>query len=289
MLRVEAIQEEQYSEKMVPRRASKVPLFRPNEAVVPIMLESSIYYAHAMVETHRRLFAHSKAEYVSRCGGTLMFVSSNSPLSQLMSFGISEPVSAEDIEFVREYFGSRQAELRFRLTPFTHPSLHNALASVPTVFEGTGFQVFRPLKQDYKPGPSNIETRPIESAEQWRELFVEAFYDGNSSTDNEELALTIFNCPKTVVVGAWIDGRLAGGGAVNVRVELASLNAACTLPEYRGRGVQRALIKARLGIAARHNCQLAMSSVTPASESLRNHLREGFEIAYPTTVFRVIK
>ncbi len=286
MLFREAVQEEIGTEDAHPNRKVMVPLFRPNASVVPRMLDGSIVYAKSMVEAHRNLYPNSKAEYSLCCGGVLMFVSPNSPLTQTLSFGVSQPVSAEDLEFARDFFVSRGAEFRFRLTPFTHPTLFDSIASLQLTFEGTGVQVFLPLTHAPVAEPSGIETRPIEKQEEWLKLFSAAFYGGGFNPDIEELGLTIFHSHRTHILGAWIDGKLAGGATVSFHNQLASLNAACTLPEFRGRGIQKALIKTRLAMALENNCNMAMSSVTPASISLHNYLREGFEIAYFTTLFR---
>ena len=286
MLFREAVQEETGTEGANPNRKVMVPLFRPNASVVPRTLDGSMVYAQAMVEAHRKLYPYSKAEYSLRCGGVLMFVSPHSPLTQTLSFGVSQPVSAKDLEFAREFFASRGAEFRFRLTPFTHPTLFDAISNLQLTFEGTGVQVFRTLTHGPKAEPSAIETRPIEKQGDWLKLFSSAFYGGACNPEVEELGLTIFHSNRTHILGAWVDGTLAGGATVSFHNQLASLNAACTLPEFRGRGIQKALIKTRLAMALENHCSMAMSSVTPASISLHNYLREGFEIAYFTTVFR---
>lgn len=286
MLFREAIQEETGSAGSTIERGERGPLFQPNAAVVPRVLEGCLLYAKSMVETHRRLFKSSQAEYVESCGGMLMFVSPDSPLTQVLSLGIAQSVSSKEIEFVRDFLHSRGAQFRYRVTPFTHPSVHSVMASLDVTFESSGFQIFRKVKPDYKAAASSVETGALDSVEDWKRIFIAAFYCGETSQEIEELALTLFHASNTRIAGAWIDGKLAGAATVCFLNGLASLNAACTLPEFRRRGVQRALIQKRLEIAAQHGCNLAMSSVAPASISLRNHLREGFEIAYPTMVFK---
>ena len=64
---------------------------------------------------------------------------------------------------------------------------------------------------------------------------------------------------------------------------IAALGAA-TLPEFRGRGVQTALINRRLWAAAQQGSEYAVVSTTPGSGSQRNMERRGFRLAYSKIV-----
>jgi len=59
---------------------------------------------------------------------------------------------------------------------------------------------------------------------------------------------------------------------------VASFGGAGTLPEFRNRGVQKALLLARLAKAAEHGCDLAMVATMPGSGSQRNVERQGFRV-----------
>jgi GNAT superfamily N-acetyltransferase len=65
---------------------------------------------------------------------------------------------------------------------------------------------------------------------------------------------------------------------------VASLSGAGVLPAWRGRGLQRALVQARLAWAARRGCEIATSAVEPGGASQRNLERAGFRVAYPKAV-----
>jgi GNAT superfamily N-acetyltransferase len=61
---------------------------------------------------------------------------------------------------------------------------------------------------------------------------------------------------------------------------VAVLAGASTVPAWRGRGAQGALLRARLAHAASIGCDLAMMGAAPGSASQRNGERAGFRIAY---------
>ncbi|OXM16867.1 GNAT family N-acetyltransferase [Paenibacillus herberti] len=95
-------------------------------------------------------------------------------------------------------------------------------------------------------------------------------------TNNEML----MDCPDW---SYWI-GELSGNpvsvGVMHMKDELANLTFAGTLPEFRGRGFQQALIQARLNEAEAQGCSLAASQCVPYSGSMRNMQRVGMNLAF---------
>ena len=84
---------------------------------------------------------------------------------------------------------------------------------------------------------------------------------------------------------ARLDGKVAGGATLAIREGLAGLFGASTLPAFRNRGVQTALLGARLSRAAAAGCDLAVSLAAPGSTSQRNIVREGFSVLYTRVKF----
>ena len=75
------------------------------------------------------------------------------------------------------------------------------------------------------------------------------------------------------------DYREAGDQDWALRVVRAGVKTA-VLPEFRGRGVQRALTAARLRIALERGCLLAKMDVRAGTVSHQNAVRCGFQVAY---------
>ena len=84
---------------------------------------------------------------------------------------------------------------------------------------------------------------------------------------------------------ARIDGRVVGGATLAVRERIAGLFGASTLPAFRRRGVQTALLEVRMHRAAEQGCELAMSLAQPGSASQRNITRQGFRTLYTRVKF----
>jgi GNAT superfamily N-acetyltransferase len=65
---------------------------------------------------------------------------------------------------------------------------------------------------------------------------------------------------------------------------LAQMAGAGTLPAYRGRGVQKALVHYRLQEAHAAGCELAVVTTAPGTRSQDNVMRRGFELLYTRAI-----
>ena len=79
---------------------------------------------------------------------------------------------------------------------------------------------------------------------------------------------------------ARVDGDVVGGAALRLDDGVAQFSGAATLPAFRRRGVQTALLRARLTDASRAGCDVGVVVTQPASRSQQNVQREGFALLY---------
>jgi GNAT superfamily N-acetyltransferase len=82
---------------------------------------------------------------------------------------------------------------------------------------------------------------------------------------------------------AELDGQAIGAGGLAIHEGMALFAGASTIPGWRRRGAQRALLAARFQYARAAGCDLAMMGAEPGSSSQRNAERQGFRIAYTRT------
>jgi GNAT superfamily N-acetyltransferase len=103
----------------------------------------------------------------------------------------------------------------------------------------------------------------------------------------ETLARTAVLRADTSLYIATVAGRVAGSACMalieTTRGGVAHLYIDSTLPEYRGRGIQAALLGARLAAARKAGFDLASISARPGNGSCRNIERSGFSLAYTKT------
>jgi GNAT superfamily N-acetyltransferase len=91
---------------------------------------------------------------------------------------------------------------------------------------------------------------------------------------------SLFHRPDSICLIAWLEGRPVGGGALAMHESVAALYGASTLPSFRRRGVQKAIILALLSLAVEGGCDVAYTLTKPGSVSQRNVERQNFFVAY---------
>src|SRR5262245_1509566 len=86
---------------------------------------------------------------------------------------------------------------------------------------------------------------------------------------------------------ARVGGEAAGAAVLVLHDDLAYLANASTLPQFRNRGVQTALIAARVADARSAGCDTVCSGTAFGSQSQRNLERAGLQVAYTKAVWRL--
>jgi GNAT superfamily N-acetyltransferase len=213
-------------------------------------------------------------------GGAAVFAGPGSPLTQAV--GLTSAVSASDLDAIEELLGR---PTRIELTPFAAPELPGLLAARAYRICQWEQMLARPLETELPDGPPDVEARPIllEEGPRWARV-VSASFRGTDAVDLDSADMTAPTAVTqgTVCVLALVRGEPAGGGTVGIAPNRAAmLSGAGVLPRFRGLGVQRALIAARLRIARDAGCDVAGSSTLPATVSQKNLERLGFRILYP--------
>ena len=92
--------------------AAMTSVFQPDPETIKQVVQGSMTYAKYLVASHKKLFPDSKAECFEMCGGVVVYVSSTSPLTQLIGFGVTKQVLPTDFAFLRQYFHERGLPLR---------------------------------------------------------------------------------------------------------------------------------------------------------------------------------
>lgn len=119
-----------------------------------------------------------------------------------------------------------------------------------------------------------------EAMEEGFQLFMDVF--DVSAEERKEILLTerLENSqPGSRLYIASVDGVPAAAAAMDVRDGVGHLTAGATLPAFRRRGCQAALIQRRLADALEEGCDLAVGNAAPYSGSRQNMERAGMRTA----------
>lgn len=99
--------------------------------------------------------------------------------------------------------------------------------------------------------------------------------------------LLVWNRPGWRAYLATADGKPAGAALLHVTEGTGCLIGASTLPEARGRGIQKALLGARVADAAAAGCDLLTSQTGNGTISQQNMEKLGMRIAYTKAAFQL--
>ncbi|MFF5079379.1 GNAT family N-acetyltransferase [Actinoplanes sp. NPDC000266] len=123
---------------------------------------------------------------------------------------------------------------------------------------------------------------PRDAAE-WGEVILAGF--GAPGTALSEMIANSVSNPAFHAFAAWDGDTMVAGGNLLVHGDTASINTGATLPQYRGRGAQSALIAARAHAARQAGCTWVVAETglpTPGEKntSLDNLRRAGLRVLY---------
>jgi GNAT superfamily N-acetyltransferase len=249
----------------------------------PVALARRIEQAHAMQLERTRAARGTGAPAVAVAGGLAVSHGVRSPFSAAVGVGIGAQVTASDVDRIEAHLGPGGGPVRIEVTPFTDTSLTEELGRRGYQLERF-FQVWTREPAAEEPlGPVRI-ARPAEAGE-WVEIFSRSFLGAPTQSESQREALRAMLVADGQV--AW----LAEESGTSVAVALCSaeggvawLSGAGVLPASRGRGLQERLVRARLGWAASHGCDVAASATEPGTASQHTLERCGFRAAYPKAV-----
>ena len=209
------------------------------------------------------------------------------PVNQIVGMGLYGEVTAKDVDEMEEFFRSRGVPSAVVLSPLADESLRNLLGErgyAITEFNSVLIRRIDGNEPFSPPEGITIERVTPETAPGWMRTIAKGF------EQDIVVAESVFGgfaaLPGATSFLARIEGKVVGGagGRIIPEARIGALFGTATLPEYRGRGIQTALIARRLHEASLHGCEYAVVSTMPGSGSQRNMERRGFRVAYTKPV-----
>jgi ribosomal protein S18 acetylase RimI-like enzyme len=109
-----------------------------------------------------------------------------------------------------------------------------------------------------------------------------AFFPDGAPEAYRGLVAPFYQMERALAFVASVEGRLVacGTGLVIPEHKVFALCGAGTLAEFRGRGLQTALLRARMAAALEAGCEYAVVVTQGGTISQRNAERLGFRVAY---------
>lgn len=245
------------------------------------------------VETRAAMQPESGATWIEVGGAYAMFDGPESPLTQTFGLSVFEETTPAHLEQLETFFTEREAPVFHEVSPMADFSLLSLLG-------GRGYRpieltsvMYRELGGDMpvRRNPE-ITTRIIKDSEAdvWAETAAAGW-----ATEFEGLGEFMYAVGRITsrTKGskpflAEFKGKPIAAGGFGIYDDVCILAGATTVPEFRNRGAQNALLASRLRYAAEQGCKLAIMGAAPGSQSQKNAQKNGFNIAYTRIKWQLI-
>ncbi|MCI3276868.1 GNAT family N-acetyltransferase [Streptomyces cylindrosporus] len=229
-------------------------------------------------------------------GGVAAYAGAGSPFNKIAGLGFDGIPDEAALDGIERAFAERGAPVQAEVAHLANPAVDALLTSRGyrlTSFENVlGLALDSGHERVVSPG---IEVRECRDGEfdAWLQAVTDGFAhpDGQGVPTHEEFPREVladaerdFAAAGVVHYVALRDGAVAAGGSLRITDGIAQLTGAATAPAHRRRGVQTALVSARLADAAAAGCDIAVVTTQPGSKSQQNVQRRGFHLLYTRAV-----
>jgi GNAT superfamily N-acetyltransferase len=228
-------------------------------------------------------------------GGVAVYTGPSSPMNKMIGIGFGTALPDDGLEHIEEQFKSRAALLQAEVSTLADPEVAARLTRRGYILQGFENVLGRAIARHDAEGDRQDAidiglSRGGEDEGRWLDVAITGFLHPDQQgvqaqplppRETLEAALGDF----TDGLGfrryfARVGGQIAGVATLRLDDGLAQLCGAATLPAFRRRGVQTALLRRRLADAFDAGCDLALLTTAPGSKSQQNGHRQGFELLF---------
>ena len=220
------------------------------------------------------------------CGGHMIFAGLGSPIGRATGVGLDRPFTAENLDRVEAFYGAHHAPAQVDLCSLHEPAVFELFKARGYAIAELNNVLYRRLDAGEKlpPPPAGCEIRRsrLEEADVVGSIVEKAFFPDGAPEAFGGLIAPFYQMEGALAFVASMEGKLVacGTGLVIPEHRVFALCGAGTLAEFRGRGLQTALLRARIAAAAEAGCEYAAVVTNGGSTSQRNAERLGFRVAY---------
>lgn len=222
-------------------------------------------------------------------GGVAAFCGDGSPMTQVCAVGIGCDVSEADLSEINGLFAGRARQYEFKLSVLANLSLRDRIVrrarSLPE------FETILVIDlSKHEPQPVAFEFRQIEAegARAYAARSVARFFSGEPGPPGlEDVIASSCTREGSVSFEVYIDGVPVAGCGLGLCEGIAWLQGAATDPEYRNRGLHKAMQAFRMNVAREHGYKVMAQGALPGSPSQLNAQRSGMQVAFTRPTFYI--
>jgi GNAT superfamily N-acetyltransferase len=216
----------------------------------------------------------------------MVFAGLGSPIGRATGVGLDRPFAPADLDRVESFYHAHHAPAQVDLCPLHEPAVFE-------LFKERGYSIaelnnvlYRKLeaKEKFPLPPPGCEIRRslLEEANTAGAIVESAFFPDGAPEPFRGLIAPFYQMERALAFVATVEGKMVacGTGLVIPQHRVFALCGAGTLSAFRGRGLQTALLRARMQAAVAAGCESAVVVTQGGSTSQRNAERLGFRVAY---------
>ncbi|WP_417899753.1 GNAT family N-acetyltransferase [Bacillus haimaensis] len=260
-----------------------------NKKLAVELENSEIDALHSRLSAIQDIEGNPMGVEMKRFGNATAFSCKNIPGP---AFNTVKGLNSEDEGFLEEildFYRQKEIPVRFELTPaHTSTELLHQLHRLGFYQNDFHTTLFMPISEVSTSEDDSLSIRKMEKheASTYADIYVQGFQmpaflkDGVAQNN-----AVLFDHDRWTFYLASVNGEPAGIGVVFIKDRIATLAAAATLPSFRSRGIQRALIQQRIHQAFREECSLVVGQAKFGSVSQNNMERAGMRIGYTKAIW----
>jgi ribosomal protein S18 acetylase RimI-like enzyme len=239
---------------------------------------------------YARMFQRTRPEIGAAeeevCGGHMVFAGLGSPIGRATGAGLDRPLTTVDIDHVEQFYRAHKAPSQVDLCPLHDSSVFEMFKERRYAIAELNNVLYRKLDaaEKFPPPPPGCEIRRslVEEADAAGAIVEGAFFPDGAPEAFQGLIAPFYQMDQALAFVASVEGKLVacGTGLVISEHRVFALCGAGTLAGFRGRGLQTALLRARMAAAIDAGCEYAVVVTQGGSISQRNAERLGFRVAY---------
>ena len=221
-------------------------------------------------------------------GGVAAFCGDGNPMTNCVSVGVGCSVSDSEFARVLEFYEGRTKVFEFKLSPLSGLELREWVVreakSLPEFETMLVMDIFG-FEGGARDGLDIREISGDETPEYAERAMFRFFSGGDLPPGGVDVVAACCVSDVSRSFEVWVDGAPVAGCGLGLVEGISWLQGASVLPEYRGRGLHKAMQAYRMRIAKEAGYGLMAQGALPGSASQLNAQKIGFEIAYTRPSF----
>lgn len=218
-------------------------------------------------------------------GGAACFSGYDSFLSQVIGWGFNTDISnpKDDLLQIEQFYLQKQhQQVDIELCPFVDASVIPLLASRGyLVTEVNQISVLDMALIENHSHPSDEHIIITDNIKAFADCVSKGFNCSHLKHHFENYAL----CDSIYAFAALVNDQMIAGATCAIDDDICDLGVTSTLEAFRGRGLQKALLRTRLSFAMKKGVKIATVTTEPGSISDANIQKIGFRCAYTRLKF----